>query len=146
MLMLICLFLLERDPQKCLSYLRQTKHNHPIVKLNATFLKVYMSCDAQTLVDAFRDYKCLEKLDGGSLMEAEEFIFQEYEGDKTKVQLQFLLFLLYNHRDETRLAKQALETLFQDERFSKDTKLSCILQPYREQYLLDVDSKDKKTA
>ena len=146
MLRVICVFLLERNPEKSLEELMQTKHSHPIVKLNAAFLRVYMSWDAKTLVNTHRDYKCLAKLDGRSLMEAEEFICQEYERDKTKFQLLFLLFMLYDHRDETVLAKEALLNLCKDERLPSDAKLASILQSFRKKYMLDSDNADKKFA
>lgn len=146
MLRVICVFLLEHNPEKSLEELMLTKHNHPIVKLNSVFLRVYMSGEAKTLVSAYRDYKCLGKLDGKSLMEAEEFICQEYESDKTKFQLLFLLFMLYDHRNEAVLAKEALLKLCKDERLPTDAKLASILQLFRKKYMIDSDNADKKSA
>lgn len=104
--MTICVFKLERNVDKALSIAEQCSQSEPIAKINKAFLKLYKNCNATNIKNAYHAYVGgMSKIPNERIYELEMFIYEEYNMDKNKWQLLFLLAIIYLYQENLLLAK-----------------------------------------
>lgn len=108
-LMAICVFKINRNPNESMMYLEKCNQNLPLVKINKSFIHLYTKTTAKNIKNAYLSYKLLDKLPEERLYEIEAFIYEEYNNDNNKSQLLFLLTMLYMYQENFPLAKSCFD-------------------------------------
>ena len=94
----ICSFVLDGDIPYAIQCMDAINRKALILKFNKIFLMIYDKCTVNNVFRAYNLYKSFEELEPYMQDQIEAFICNEYEKNKSKKQLLFLLFLIYDQR------------------------------------------------
>lgn len=105
----ICFFALDGNIKKALQCMDQHLRKDPVIKYNKAFLFMYDQCSSQNVSRTYSIYKSFGELPIVAKKQIEAFTFHEYEKDRNKKQLLWILFFVYDYQGNTVLAKRCLE-------------------------------------
>ena len=103
--------------------------------MNKAFLYLYGNCTVTNLYRVYNLYKTFGSLPESFQEQVESFTFHEYEKDKTKKQLLWILFFVYDYQGNTILAKRCLDQFCAAFPWVAESKVSTVITELNSQYL-----------
>lgn len=105
----ICCFILDKDIRHAIQCMNAYNGKESVVKFNKAFLYLYERCTVTNMYKVYNLYKSFETLPDDIQAQIETFTYCEFKKDKTKKQLLWILFFIYDCWGNSILAKRCFE-------------------------------------